>query len=56
MGREWVKPGEFWALTPGEVWWLIDARMPKPKAGEDVDDMYQALKEAQAEENALAGE
>ena len=43
-------------MAPGEVWWLIDARMPKSKPGDDVEDLYVAMKEAQAEEAALAGD
>jgi hypothetical protein len=55
VGQKWVSPGEFWAMAPGEVWWLIDAMMPKGGAGlaaDDLDEMYEALMAAKAEEVA----
>ena len=55
VGQGWVSPAEFWRLAPGEIWWLIDAKMPKAAPGvtpADLEDMYQALKAAKAEEVA----
>ncbi|MGI9159856.1 MAG: phage tail assembly chaperone [Saprospiraceae bacterium] len=25
VGQKWVSPSEFWALTPTELWWLVEA-------------------------------
>lgn len=29
VGQGWISPREFWAMPPGELWWLIEAKMPK---------------------------
>lgn len=48
VGQGWVSPSEFWSMPPGEVWWLVDAKTPKESA--DYDALYQAMIDAQAEE------
>lgn len=53
VGQKWVTPGEFWAMPPGELWWLLDAMAPKQTAA-DVADLYDMMKAAQAEEVELA--
>ena len=35
-------------MPPGEIWWLIDAKTPKAIA--DYDALYEAMIDAQAEE------
>jgi hypothetical protein len=39
-----VSPRDFWALCPGEVWWLIDAHTPEDRA--DYEQLYQMMMEA----------
>lgn len=42
-------------MPPGELWWLIDAKMPKSGPGiaaNDIEDLYQALQAAKAAEVA----
>jgi len=55
VGQDWVSPGEFWTLAPGELWWLIDAKMPKDGPGPslgDMEELYQSLRAEQAKEGA----
>lgn len=54
VGQGWASPGEFWRMAPGELWWLIDAKMPEGDgaAPDDLEDLYQALKAAKAAEVA----
>ena len=55
MGQGWVSPADFWRLAPGEIWWIIDAKTPKGGPGlppANVEDLYQALMAAKAEEEA----
>ena len=58
MGQGWVSPADFWRLAPGEIWWIIDAKTPKGGAAlpvDDIEELYQALKAAKAEEEAQNG-
>jgi len=32
VGQDWVSPLDFWRLPPGQIWWIIDAKMPPEKA------------------------
>lgn len=49
MGQGWASPSEFWAMPPGEIWWLIDARTPASSV--DYEPLYNLLKEAEAQQN-----
>lgn len=53
VGAGWVSPLDFWRMSPGEVWWLVRARMPKAaqKRGQDAE-LYRMLKEAKAKDEA----
>jgi len=45
VGADWCSPAEFWALRPGELFWILRA---KTQAGDDADkwaDLYSLLKE-----------
>lgn len=49
VGQGWVSRTEFWSMHPVEVFWLIDARMPKKTyAGgmseDEVADIHAHLK------------
>lgn len=48
-----MTPTEFWALAPGEVWWIIDAH--EAQSGRptqvDYDELLTMLEEAQAKES-----
>lgn len=51
VGQKWVSPAEFWALPPGEVWWLVDAMMPREGMDEEeAESLYAALMAAKAAE------
>lgn len=44
VGQGWVSPTEFWNLAPGEVWWIIEARMPRNGLSmEDADRLLEML-------------
>ncbi len=45
MGQKWATPSEFWAMPPGEIWWLVDANTPEDAT--DYDEMYRLMMEAQ---------
>jgi hypothetical protein len=49
-GNGWVSPSEFWNMAPGELWWMIEAKTPKGTAPDDLEEMYQALRDAQEAE------
>jgi hypothetical protein len=51
VGQKWVTPGEFWAMPPGELWWLVDAMMPKAGlSAADASDLYDMMRAEQATE------
>lgn len=54
VGQGWVSGYEFWRMAPGQVWWMIDAKMPKQatQKQEDLREMVKLLKEAKAQEAA----
>ncbi len=54
VGNDWVTPLEFWKLTPGQVWWIIEAKMPKSvkTRGEDMAELRKMVKAAKAKEAA----
>lgn len=52
VGQKWVSPAEFWALAPGEVWWIVEANTPDTSGYEQA---YQNLKALQAEQGELDG-
>ena len=57
VGQKWVTRGEFWTMPPGEVWWLIDAMMPKDQRHDiDYDDLYEMMRAEQARERAENGD
>jgi hypothetical protein len=45
-----VSPSEFWRLSPGEVWWIIDAKTPREvkEKSEGMAELRQMLKDARA--------
>jgi len=45
VGQGWVSPSEYWALAPGEFWWLVDAHKPEIDVP-DYDDLLTMLNEA----------
>lgn len=47
MGQGWVSPSEFWALSPGEFWWLVDAHKPVVVV-DDKEELLEMLNEALA--------
>ena len=50
VGEGWVSTADFWQLTPGEVWWLIEAKKPKTGMGENVrQELLEMLDKALAE-------
>lgn len=52
VGQDWVSPTEFWKLSPGQVWWIIEAKTPpeKQQRADGLDHAYRMLKEAKAKE------
>lgn len=46
MGLKWCSPAEFWAMPPGEFWWLYDAHTPQGPSG-DMEELYQLMMDAQ---------
>jgi len=50
VGAEWVSPLEFWKMPPGQLWWLIRARLPKKAQSKQQANgsLYRMLKEAKA--------
>ena len=54
VGGKMATAFEFWQMTPGQVWWLVEDMMPqsvirKPKELKEVVDM---VKRAKAKEKA----
>jgi len=40
VGQGWVGPSEFWRMHPQEVWWLVEAKMPRQSGlGSDLEDV-----------------
>ena len=52
IGQKWVTPGEFWSLPPGELWWIVDAMMPKSMDADTAEELYAALMAAKAAESS----
>jgi len=54
VGQGWVGPLEFWKLAPGQVWWIIESKMPadaQPTGG-DMTEIRNMVKAAKAKEAA----
>ena len=54
VGGKMATAFEFWQMTPGQVWWLVEDTLPqgavrKPKEMKEVRDM---VKRSQAKERA----
>jgi len=54
VGGKMVTAFEFWQMTPGQVWWLVEDMMPqsviqKPK---ELKQLYDEVKARQAKEKA----
>jgi hypothetical protein len=47
VGQKWVTAAEFWALCPGEYWWLVDAYTRELQTT-DFDSLVKLFREAQA--------
>lgn len=45
VGSGFLKPAEFWALDPAEVWWLLEARRPPQYGWLSADDMAELWEE-----------
>lgn len=54
VGQKWVTPSEFWAMPPGELWWLVDAMTPKGLAAGEVSELYDMMRAEQALEAETA--
>ena len=39
----WCSPAEFWAMPPGQFWWLMEAHTSKKPGGDDMEAAYQLL-------------
>ncbi|NBT33802.1 MAG: hypothetical protein EBT13_18375 [Rhodobacteraceae bacterium] len=51
VGQKWVTPGEFWAMPPGELWWLVDAMTPDTSLPQsELSDLYDLMRAEQASE------
>lgn len=57
VGQGWVAPLDFWKLSPGQVWWIIDAKTPeKTKThGRDMAEVRRMVKAAKSKEAARNG-
>ena len=59
VGNGWATAGAFWAMTPREAWWLVEARTPPKMVGhlteDDAEDLYQKMKEHRAELDRESG-
>lgn len=49
VGQKWVTPSEFWAMAPGEFWWLVDAHTAEIDST-DYDELSRVLKDQVARE------
>jgi len=47
VGFGWVSPADFWRLSPGEIWWLIDAKTAAQSAPshDEYEELYQLLRD-----------
>ncbi|HEY0276298.1 MAG TPA: hypothetical protein VGC31_09555 [Paenirhodobacter sp.] len=54
VGQGWVGAAEFWTLPPGQIWWVIDDRMPQgaAQAVSDRAEMLRMLREAKRREQS----
>lgn len=55
VGGKMASAAEFWRMTPGQVWWLVEDAMPKdvltrPKELKELRDM---VKRSKAKEKAV---
>ena len=54
VGGKMVSAAEFWQMTPGQVWWLVEDMMPKEalRRPKDMHEVYNMVKRAKAKEKA----
>lgn len=54
VGNDWVSPTDFWDLPPGQIWWLIDAKMPASARarGSEMTQVRKMVREAKMKEAA----
>lgn len=54
VGNDWVSAIDFWRMTPGQVWWLIAAKMPddSSESSEEFDAMVEWYREEAAKDHA----
>lgn len=45
MGLGWLKPSEFWSLSPLELWWLLEAKQPPKMYGSMTEDQVAQIYE-----------
>jgi len=54
VGQGWLSSYEFWRSTPGQIWWLVEAKTPEEakRRGRDMDQIVQMVKAAKRKEAA----
>ncbi|WP_225029429.1 hypothetical protein [Xinfangfangia pollutisoli] len=54
VGQGWIGAAEFWTLPPGQIWWVIDDRLPQGAAGalSDRAEMLTLLRKAKRDERS----
>jgi hypothetical protein len=52
IGNDWVTPLDFWKLPPGQLWWIIDAKLPERarNRGPDMMEIRRMVKAEKAKE------
>jgi hypothetical protein len=54
VGGKMASAAEFWQMTPGQVWWLVEDMMPKQvlRRPKDMQEVVSMVKRSKAKEKA----
>ena len=54
VGGKMATAFEFWQMTPGQVWWLVEDTLPREtiKRPKELKQLYDEIKARQAKEKA----
>lgn len=50
VGNNWVNPVDFWKMSPGQVWWVIESKTPKKSRSDDMMEIVAMVKAAKIKE------
>lgn len=52
VGNGWVSAIDFWKMSPGQVWWLVESKTPEEikSRGRDMSEIVNMVRTAKAQE------